>query len=45
MIRQICWSEVDKQRQLRSNLDARVAWVDKCIADKRKQPLVQPASQ
>ncbi len=45
LIRQICWNDADKQRQLRGNLDARVTWVEKCIADKRKQLAAQPAGQ
>ncbi len=44
MIRQICWGQVDRQRQLRGD-DARLAWINKCIADKSKEPLIQPASQ
>ena len=44
MIRQICWSQGDKNRAL-SGAEARADWVDKCIADKRKQPLAQPADQ
>lgn len=44
MIRQICWGQVDKNRALRGD-DARVAWVNKCIADKSKEPLGQPAAQ
>ena len=44
MIRQICWSQVDKNRGLKT-VEARADWVDKCIVDKRKQPLAQPASQ
>ena len=35
---------VDKNRALRTE-DARVGWVNKCIADKSKEPLAQPASQ
>ncbi len=30
-----CWSEVDKQRALRT-IDTRMAWVEKCIADRTK---------
>ena len=30
-----CWMEVDKQRALRT-IDTRMAWVEKCIADRTK---------
>ena len=30
-----CWAEVDKQRALR-DIDSRIVWVDKCIADRTK---------
>lgn len=34
-IRQHCWSSVDRQRQVRG-IDARVDWVEKCIAERSK---------
>ena len=34
-IRQMCWSEVDKNRAIKA-LEARADWVSKCIADKSK---------
>jgi cell division protein FtsN len=43
IIRQVCWAQVDKQRNIRGD-DARIAWVNKCIADKRKEPVDEPAA-
>jgi len=43
LIRQVCWSDADKQKQLRGNLDGRVAWVEKCIATKTNESAAVPS--
>jgi hypothetical protein len=38
-IRQTCWSEGNKLRSL--SPEARADWVNKCVADKRREPAKQ----